>query len=175
MNRMRRVAALSLCVACLALTARGCGSQAQDPRLLPSEQRLQGMYEACQTIQASGPSGALAPIIAEHLKDYPLIDVNTVLVRSNGMRLQGTWSGARLSEVLSAIGVVEPFTELRLTAWDGYVAKVSYDLAMRPDTILAYLQDGQPIPQEDGPVRLVVGSQDGFYWVRMIVKVEVVP
>lgn len=133
------------------------------------------MYEACQTIQVSGPSGALAPILAGHLKDYPLIDVDTVLKRSNGMRVHGVWSGARLSDVLRDSGVSEPFTELRLTAWDGYVAKVSYKLAMQPDTILAYLQDGQSVPQEDGPVRLVVGSQDGFYWVRMIVKVEVIP
>ncbi len=173
MSLARRAATLLLC-ACLGLAVWGCG-ESQDARLLPSEQRLEGMYEACKTIQVTGPSGTLAPIVAEHLKDYPLIDVNTVLKRSNGMRLQGTWSGARLSEVLRDSGVTEPFTELRLTAWDGYVAKVSYDLALRADTILAYLQEGQPVPREDGPVRLVVGSQDGFYWVRMIVKVEVVP
>ena len=59
-------------------------------------------------------------------------------------------------------------------AWDDYVAKVSYDVAMRPDTILAYEEEGRPLPEEDGPMRLVVGSEDGFYWIRMIVRLEVV-
>jgi DMSO/TMAO reductase YedYZ molybdopterin-dependent catalytic subunit len=45
---------------------------------------------------------------------------------------------------------------------------------LRPDTILAFEQDGTPIAQEDGPVRLVVGSEDGFYWVRMITRIEIV-
>ncbi len=174
MSPARKAAVLLLC-ACLGLAAWGCGAKTQDPRLLPSEQRLAGMYEACQTITVSDPAGERPPIICDELREYPLIDVATTLKRSNGMRIQGTWSGARLSEVLAAVGITEPFSELRLTAWDGYVAKVSYDLAMRPDTVFAYLQDGQPLPQEDGPVRLVVGSQDGFYWVRMIVSMEVVP
>ncbi len=175
MSALRRFA-LSLSVgACLALAIAGCGARAQDSRLLPSEQRLQGMYEACQTISVSDPAGERSPIICESLASYPRIDVTTVLKRSNGMAYPGTWSGARLAEVLQGAGVMESFSELRLTAWDGYVARVSYALAMAPDTILAYEQDGKPLPKEQGPVRLVVGSQDGFYWVNMIVTIEVVP
>ncbi len=175
MSAVRRSALSLFACACLLLAGAGCGSQAQDSRYLPSEQRLQGMYEACQTITVSDPAGARSPIICGDLPAYPRIDVTTILKRSNGMTYPGTWSGARLSEVLAASGVTETFSELRLTAWDGYVARVTYDLAMRPDTVLAYQQDGQPVPQEDGPVRLVVGSQDGFYWVRMIVSLEVIP
>jgi DMSO/TMAO reductase YedYZ molybdopterin-dependent catalytic subunit len=47
-------------------------------------------------------------------------------------------------------------------------------MAMRPDTIIAYQEDGEPLPQEEGPVRLVVGSEDGFYWIQRITRMEIV-
>lgn len=161
-------------LACAALA--GCGQeQKQEPsRFLKSEERLAGMYEACRTIEISDPAAPHPPILASELAGYPKVDVTTELVRSNGMRLPGTWSGASISEILAFHGVEGPFDELRLVAWDEYVAKVPYDVAMRPDTILAYEQEGEPLPEEDGPVRLVVGSEDGFYWIRMIVRLEVV-
>lgn len=173
-----RVCLVAMVLACLvaacALAGAGCGEKQQPSRFLKSEERLAGMYEACRTIVISDPAGEYPPILAEELTDYPRVDVTTELVRSNGMRLPGTWSGAAVSEILAAHGVEGPFIELRIVAYDDYVARVPYDIAMRPDTILAYEQEGEPIPQEDGPVRLVVGSEDGFYWIRMIVRLEVV-
>jgi DMSO/TMAO reductase YedYZ molybdopterin-dependent catalytic subunit len=76
--------------------------------------------------------------------------------------------------VLQKQGVEGPFAELRMEAWDGYIAKVSYDIAVRPDTILAWEEDGAAIPEEQGPIRLVVGSEDGFYWIHRITGMEVV-
>jgi DMSO/TMAO reductase YedYZ molybdopterin-dependent catalytic subunit len=157
-----------------AIAGAGCGGKTQTSRFLKSEERLEGMYEACRTVEISDPAATHSPILADELPGYPRVDVQTELVRSNGMRLPGTWSGASLSEILARHGVEGPFSELRIVAWDEYVAKVPYDVAMRPDTILAYEQDGEPLPQEDGPMRLVVGSEDGFYWIRMIVRLEIV-
>ncbi len=172
----RRFASLVLLAALTCAVLAGCG-QEQKPeasRFLKSEERLAGMYEACRTIEISDPAASHPPVLAAELAEYPKVDVATELVRSNGMRLPGTWSGASISEILARHGVEGPFSELRLVAWDEYVAKVPYDVAMRPDTILAYEQEGEPLPEEDGPVRLVVGSEDGFYWIRMIVRLEVV-
>lgn len=166
--------ALVCLIAGCAFAGAGCGDEQQPSRFLKSEERLEGMYEACKTIAISDPAGERPPILADELAGYPRVDVTTELVRSNGMRLPGTWSGASISEVLAKHGVEGPFTELRIVAWDEYVAKVPYDIAMRPDTILAYEQEGEPLPREDGPVRLVVGSEDGFFWIRMIVRLEVV-
>jgi DMSO/TMAO reductase YedYZ molybdopterin-dependent catalytic subunit len=83
------------------------------------------------------------------------------------------WKGTPLGAVLDANVVARPFKELRIQAWDGYVGRVGFDVATKPDTMLAYRMDGKPIPREDGPVRLVVPSQDGFYWIRMITRIEV--
>ena len=150
----------------------GCGDE-EPSRYLDSERRLDGMYEACHTIDLTDGQEQLEPISVDELDGLERVEVDAVLVRSNGMEMPGTWTGARLSDVLADRGVTTPFTELKIEAWDGYVGRVGYDIVMHPDTILAYLENGEEIPMEDGPVRLVVGSQDGFFWVRMLTGIEV--
>lgn len=152
----------------------GCGGNNGERPLLESERRLEGMYEACQKIELSSPGGAPTTITIEEIKGLPAVEIEAVLTRSNGMKKSGKWAGARLSEVLARHGVAEPFKELRVEAWDGYVGRVGAEVATRPDTILAYRENGKPLPEEDGPVRLVVASEDGFYWIRMMIKVEVI-
>jgi|GEM_PF-1454598 len=176
---MVRRSALTLAVlvilGCLALFLCGCGEDEKKASpFLESEQRLEGMYEECKTIEISDPAGEHPDIDTDEIKSLPEVDVKTVLVRSNGMEKEGVWTGARLSDVLRGSGIEGPFTELRMEAWDGYVAKIGYEMAMRPDTILAWEEDGAPLPEEQGPVRLVVGSEDGFYWIHRITRMEIV-
>jgi len=120
------------------------------------------------------PLGERLEIDTEEIKSMQAVDVETVLVRSNGMEKPGVWTGVPLSEVLKSHGVEGPFAEIRIEAYDGYVAKIPGEMAMRPDTILAWEEDGAPLPEEQGPVRLVVGSEDGFYWIHRITKMEIV-
>lgn len=169
-----------LALACLlALTlvlAAGCSQGAKNSAstpLLPSEARLKGMYEACKTIQVTDGSTTVEFKTAK-LPSLGPVDVNAVLKRSNGMKINGTWKGPTLTAVLDSLGIARPFTQLKVQAWDGYVGRVAYDIAAKPDTILAFEQDGKPLPWDDGPMRLVVASQDGFYWIRMITRIEVV-
>ena len=131
------------------------------------------MYEACKTIEISDAAGEHPDIDTDEIRSLEEVDVKTELVRSNGMRLRAPGRALALRGP-ARHGVEGPFSELRIVAWDEYVAKVPYDIAMRPDTILAYEQDGEPLPEEDGPVRLVVGSEDGFYWIPMIARLEIV-
>ncbi|OFW56321.1 MAG: hypothetical protein A2W01_01290 [Candidatus Solincola sediminis] len=170
---MRKIILTTLALL-LALLIAGCGGSGKSSGLLRSEARLEGMYEACRHVEISDPAGARPTIESDELRGFPRIDVTTKLKRSNGMEYPGTWSGARLSEVLAEHGVGDDFQELRFIAWDDYAARVSHDIAMRADTILAYEQDGEELPREQGPMRLVVGSEDGFYWILMIVRIEIV-
>jgi DMSO/TMAO reductase YedYZ molybdopterin-dependent catalytic subunit len=155
------------------LSICGCGGEKEVSPFLESEKRLEGMYEECMTIELADPLGEHPEIDTEEIKALEAVDVDTVLVRSNGMEKQGVWTGARFSDILRMYGVEEPFTGIRIEAWDGYVAKVEYEMAMRPDTIIAWKENGEPLPQEEGPVRLVVGSEDGFYWIHRITKMEI--
>jgi DMSO/TMAO reductase YedYZ molybdopterin-dependent catalytic subunit len=166
--------AVLLLAGCLAVSLCGCGEEEKASPFLESEKRLEGMYEECKTIEVSDAAGEHPDIDTEAIKSLEMVDVNTVLVRSNGMEKEGVWSGVRFSDVLRNIGVAEPFTELRMEAWDGYIAKIPYEMSMRADTILAWEEDGSPLPEEQGPVRLVVGSEDGFYWIQRITRIEVV-
>lgn len=172
MKRRRLVVVLLL--AALVAPAAGCGAGAPATRLLPSEQKLKGMYEACQNIKLSEQGAETKTIPTGELPALGTIEITAVLKRSNGMTKTGKWSGVRFSDVLSHYGVTAPFKELRIEGWDGYVGRVSSEIALRPDTILANRGNGKPLPKEDGPVRLVVGSEDGFYWIRMITIIEVI-
>ncbi len=162
---------LAVTLMALAFTA-GCGSTRQSTGLLESEKRLAGMYEACQKISIVDGTSRKTVTVAQ-VKTLPHTEFSAVLKRSNGMTKTDTWGGTPLSGVLAAGGVGSAFKELRVQAWDGYVGRISYDIAMKPDTIFAYVMDGKPLPRDDGPVRLVAASQDGFYWIRMITKIEV--
>lgn len=170
MTRLRLPTALALLF--LVILAIGCGGAKKETPLLESEKKLAGMYEACKTIKLVD-SGATRTIQTDPLGSLPQKEVSAILKRSNGMTIPGTWSGVSLSTVLDAQGVARPFKELKIEAWDGYVGRVGYDIAVLPDTILALTQNQKPIPREDGPVRLVVASQDGFYWIRMLTAIEV--
>jgi DMSO/TMAO reductase YedYZ molybdopterin-dependent catalytic subunit len=164
---------LVLSVIFLIITVIGCGGNKKAPVLLESEKRLAGMYEACQKIELT--DGASHQIIDTHeIQALGSVEIEAVLKRANGMKKRGKWVGTRFSAVLDSKGVARPFKELRIEAWDGYVGRIAFDIVERPDTILAYMQNGKPLPREDGPVRLVVASEDGFYWLRMITKIEVI-
>ena len=166
---MRRNLLIALCVLLLATALPGCGKQKV---LLESEKRLSGMYRACQNIVIADPPKTTRVAVSS-FSPLQQQTVNAVLKRSNGMKISGTWSGVKLSDVLAANGVATPFKELKITAYDGYVGRISYDIAVMPDTIVASRESGKPLPRDEGPVRLVVASQDGFYWIRMLTRIEV--
>jgi DMSO/TMAO reductase YedYZ molybdopterin-dependent catalytic subunit len=164
-------ALLSLVLCAVLLIGAGCGG-GKAPVLLQSEKRLAGMYEACQTIELTD-GNSHQTINTDELPGLGTVEIDAVLKRANGMTKPGKWKGTPFSAVLDGKKVAKPFKELRIEAWDGYVGRVSYEISQRPDTILAYTENGKPLPKEDGPVRLVVASEPGFYWLRMITKIEV--
>lgn len=130
------------------------------------------MYERCKTIDVVDGSSKKTINTAD-LPSLGETQVSATLKRSNGMQINGTWKGTPLNPVLDSLGIARPFKELKVKAWDGYVGRISYEVATRGDTMFAREQDGKPLPKDDGPVRLVVPSEDGFYWIRMITDIEV--
>ncbi len=68
---------------------------------------------------------------------------------------------------------------VRVRAADGYVAAFAlaeFDPAFREkDILLVDRQDGEPLPDQAGPFRLVCpGDQRGARWVRQVVSIEIV-
>jgi len=169
--RARRFFTAALLLALCACLAAGCGG-GSDKALLESEKKLAGMYQACKTIELTD-GDVKKTVSTDGLSAIGTIRTTAVLKRSNGMTRTDEWEGTPLGSVLDANGITRPFKELRMEAWDGYVGRVPYEVAVEPRTMLAFRTNGRRIPREDGPVRLVVPSQDGFYWIRMITRIEV--
>lgn len=172
---MKKAVIISILLTLLVLPSIcGCSEKKETSKYTESEQRLEGMYKSCQKIEVIDGGVSKGPIDVAKVPELGEITVDAVLTRANGMEKPGNWTGTPLSKILEHYGVPVPFKELKIEAWDGYVGRMDYETAMLPDTILARLENGKEIQKIDGPVRLVVASKDGFYWVRMLTKIEVV-
>jgi DMSO/TMAO reductase YedYZ molybdopterin-dependent catalytic subunit len=112
------------------------------------------------------------------LKALPSITrPSTLMCISNevGGNLIGTseWTGVKLKDILAMAGVKEGATELILKAADNYSDSFKLDAAMRDGTIVAYLQNGEPLTVDHGfPARVLVPGIYGMKNAKWIVEIE---
>ena len=86
------------------------------------------------------------------------------------------WAGVRLADVLQRAGVKPSAKEILFNGADvpmgtmpDFVRTVPMEKAMRPDTLLAYEMNGQPLTPSHGfPLRLVVPGWAGDSWVKLM-------
>ena len=149
-------------------------------------------------LEVLGPTGTKVLSMAD-LKKLPAVEGYAGIKNSSGRITPPTrFKGVTLEELSKAVGGITPEQGLNVVAKDGYAMTFSYDQAIKgnlirydPGTgdeiqidaplqvILAYEQDGQPIPEDsDGPLRVVAISAknnqvtDGHWsvkWVRQLV------
>ena len=63
---------------------------------------------------------------------------------------------------------------MRMKSADGYTIKVELEVALAPDSFLAYELDGKPLPVSQGfPLRAVFPGQEGNRWVKWIIELVV--
>jgi DMSO/TMAO reductase YedYZ molybdopterin-dependent catalytic subunit len=82
------------------------------------------------------------------------------------------WTGVRLADLLSQVGVHADAQELIFRCADGYSDSISLAQALDPRSLLVYAIDGQPLPQPHGfPARLLIpglyGMKNGK-WVQSL-------
>lgn len=82
----------------------------------------------------------------------------------------GNWAGVRLGLLLENAGVDQQAVLVQFHAQDGYSVALSITEAMRPDVIIAYERDGQPLTEG---LRLVVPGENGNLWISMITDLVV--
>ena len=110
----------------------------------------------------------------------------------------GNYTGIPITVLCDLVGGLNSSTSLRVTASDDYSMVFTYDQTMGdfvtfdPSTgdevqndqslimVLAYFFEGEPLPQSDGPLRLVVVGPEGLIteghnWVKCVVKIEIRP
>jgi DMSO/TMAO reductase YedYZ molybdopterin-dependent catalytic subunit len=85
------------------------------------------------------------------------------------------WKGVRLVEILSRAGLKDGIRKVVFHAEDGYTDSIPLDAALRPDALLAYEMNGQPLPREHGyPARLLIPGIYGMKNVKWITEIELV-
>jgi DMSO/TMAO reductase YedYZ molybdopterin-dependent catalytic subunit len=102
---------------------------------------------------------------------------STLMCISNevGGDLMGTseWTGVKLKDILAMAGVKAGATELILKAADNYSDSFKLDAAMRDGTIVAYLQNGEPLTVDHGfPARVLVPGIYGMKNAKWVVEIE---
>jgi sulfite dehydrogenase len=87
---------------------------------------------------------------------------------------KATWSGTAFKSILDMAGVQADATWVRMKAADGYSIKVELQVALAPDSFLAYELNGKSLPVSQGlPLRAVLPGQEGSRWVKWIVELVV--
>ena len=86
------------------------------------------------------------------------------------------WTGVPVSTLLNAAGLTSEGSEVVFTGVDGYSVQLPLESVLQDGVFLAYMADGQTLPQWRGyPLRLVLSGSDGLEWVQWITNIEVKP
>ncbi len=102
----------------------------------------------------------------------------------NGAMGNVTWTGARLKDILNAAGIKAGSVDVAFDGLDkpplpsvpDFVKSLSLDKAMDEDIIVAYEQNGKPLPMLNGfPARLIVPGWYATYWVKALSSITVLP
>ncbi len=114
-------------------------------------------------------------ISVAELKELPVIEKTVVSVNSSGSESEYTITGALFSDLLKNYGKSQQnLKAIRLVAGDGYAIDVDETILKNREIILGYLYNGQPIEERYQPVRSVIPEERAMYWVKNLVKIEIV-
>ncbi len=114
----------------------------------------------------------------DDLKALPAVERSSALICiSNpvGGDLIGNsvWTGVKLKDLLNLAGVRPEANELILRAADNYSDSFPLDAALQEGTIVAYLQNGEPLTRDHGfPARVLVPGIYGMKNVKWVREIE---
>jgi DMSO/TMAO reductase YedYZ molybdopterin-dependent catalytic subunit len=173
-----------LLVLTLGLVGGSASAVAQSSPVAGSE----GTPAAGEGIAISGEVASPGEVTLADLQVLPVetVEVTVAALEEGGASQTHTYTGVRLFDVLEWVGLAgdsaDPESRVRLyvvlTARDGYqvvlsVGEIETDLGDEP-ILLAWEEDGAPLPAEHAPAQLVVpGDGDDSRYIWAITEIEV--
>ncbi|MBQ9060191.1 MAG: molybdopterin-dependent oxidoreductase [Firmicutes bacterium] len=157
-GRAGYAAALILALASLCMS--GCGVDDID---------ISGYAD--ETITLAGVADEDIRLTVADLKEMDCVTVKTESTSDKIGQVRAT--GPTLDEVLSQFGMSQQdIGKIRVYGKDKYDVKLDRRVLAESDVILAVGIDGQPLGEEDAPVRIIIPESDSAYWVRMVERIE---
>jgi hypothetical protein len=178
-HRVPRMLALWLAAALLVAACAPAAAPTAAPTELPPSP-TEAPTAAPPILTVNGPSGSQALTQAD-LEALPLTEGYAGIKSSTGeITLPATYRGVSLADLAEMVGGLAPGNGVNLVAKDGYAMTYSEDqvlngafIAYDPATgdelksppaltaILAYARDGEPISDDEGPLRVAIVSAEG--------------
>lgn len=125
------------------------------------------------SFEIAWPEDKSIRITIDDLADFTAVSTETILAKTNGVRENIKATGVLLKDILKKNNIdINAYEALGITGRDNYYSMISKDIIENRDIILANIVDGEEIPREEKPVRVVIPDEMGPYWVKCVTKVE---
>jgi len=129
--------------------------------------------EAISLIGLDNNNGDGQPIslTITELKSFDCVTVKTSSTSDKIGNVKAT--GPLLETVMSTYGAgMDDFKKIIITATDGYEIVLNQPFISENQLILAFGINGEPLGEDEAPLRLIVPESDSAYWIRMIESIE---
>ena len=123
---------------------------------------------ATSTLKVTSLSGENYNFTEQQLQEMPQTTIFAVLYCYGTLVTSGAWSGVQLNYLLTQANVTSEVHSIQFIASDGYKVTIPIELAMAPNTIIAYQKDGEPL---DG-LQLVLPEYNGAAWIYQITTIN---
>jgi DMSO/TMAO reductase YedYZ molybdopterin-dependent catalytic subunit len=110
----------------------------------------------------------------DEMRCFPKVTANPLLSCRGYFEDVANWSGVLLADILAEAGPLAEAKTVTLISADGYQAEIPLGVAMDQESFLAYELEGETLPILHGfPLRAVIPSREGLYWVKWLVELNV--
>ena len=153
---------------------RGELAQPAEPALAESYRRFRDGAFADWRLPVEGRVSKPRAFTLAELRQFSPRTQITRHTCEEGWTAIGQWTGAPLSAVLAAVGVLPSARFVLFRAYDGWADSIDMVDALHPQTILAYGMNGRDLPIPHGaPVRLRVERQMGYKSMKFLRSITV--
>ena len=104
----------------------------------------------------------------QQLTEMPQTNVDAELFCYGNLVSSGGWSGVQLNYLLAQTNITSEVMSIQFTASDSYKVTIPIQLAVAPDTILAFEKVGEQLTG----LRLVLPGVNGAAWINRIVSIN---